>query len=206
MVYYVDQKPLEPMVRLVLPWTELQNLTALMNHLQVANGQTDMCRPDVYSSDEFKMYQFKVRRCPFGRGNHDWTDCPFLHPGEKARRRDPKRYVYSSKPCTEFRKHGQCENGDTCQFAHGVFESWLHPEKYKTQLCRDGLACGRKVCFFAHFPGELRGDNCVVVSSPKSVFSPPESPLMEMRAKMAGLKLKEVEDEPDVDWVSELVD
>ncbi|KAF2283250.1 hypothetical protein GH714_043602 [Hevea brasiliensis] len=43
---------------------------------------------DPYSSDHFRMYEFKVRRCNRSR-SHDWTDCPFAHPGEKARRRDP---------------------------------------------------------------------------------------------------------------------
>lgn len=45
---------------------------------------------EAYSSDEFRMYEFKVRRCVRTR-THDWTDCPFAHPGEKARRRDPHR-------------------------------------------------------------------------------------------------------------------
>ena len=29
---------------------------------------------------------------------------------------------------------GTCSKGDQCAFAHGVFESWLHPSKYKTQV------------------------------------------------------------------------
>lgn len=40
---------------------------------------------DIYSCDQFRMYEFKVRRCMRGR-SHDWTECPFAHPGEKARR------------------------------------------------------------------------------------------------------------------------
>ncbi|CAL9061159.1 unnamed protein product, partial [Musa banksii] len=109
---------------------------------------------DVYSSDEFRMYEFKVRRCARGR-SHDWTECPFAHPGEKARRRDPRKYHYSGAACPDFRKGG-CKRGDACEFAHGVFECWLHPARYRTQPCKDGTACRRRVCFFAHTPDQLR--------------------------------------------------
>ncbi|GJN35827.1 hypothetical protein PR202_gb24637 [Eleusine coracana subsp. coracana] len=80
---------------------------------------------DAYACDEFRMYEFKVRRCARGR-SHDWTDCPFAHPGEKARRRDPRRFHYSGAACPDFRKGG-CKRGDGCEFAHGVFECWLPP-------------------------------------------------------------------------------
>ncbi len=45
---------------------------------------------------------------------------------------------------------GTCKRGELCPFAHGVFEAWLHPARYRTQACRDGAACGRPICFFAH--------------------------------------------------------
>uniref|UniRef100_A0A0A9E0J0 C3H1-type domain-containing protein n=1 Tax=Arundo donax TaxID=35708 RepID=A0A0A9E0J0_ARUDO len=109
---------------------------------------------DAYACDEFRMYEFKVRRCARGR-SHDWTDCPYAHPGEKARRRDPRRYHYSGAACPDFRKGG-CKRGDACEFAHGVFECWLHPARYRTQPCKDGTACRRRVCFFAHTPDQLR--------------------------------------------------
>ena len=32
----------------------------------------------------------------------------------------------------------------------------LHPNRYRTQLCKDTLACNRPVCFFAHSLAELR--------------------------------------------------
>ncbi|XP_017701864.3 zinc finger CCCH domain-containing protein 2-like [Phoenix dactylifera] len=110
---------------------------------------------DTYSCDEFRMYEFKVRRCMRGR-SHDWTDCPFAHPGEKARRRDPRRYHYSGAICPDFRRSGACPRGDFCEFAHGVFECWLHPARYRTMPCKDGRRCRRKVCFFAHCPRQLR--------------------------------------------------
>lgn len=109
---------------------------------------------DAYSCDEFRMYEFKVRRCMRGR-SHDWTECPFAHPGEKARRRDPRRFHYSGTACPDFRK-GSCRRGDACEFAHGVFECWLHPARYRTQPCKDGRNCRRRVCFFAHTPEQLR--------------------------------------------------
>ncbi|KNA11744.1 hypothetical protein SOVF_132290 [Spinacia oleracea] len=110
---------------------------------------------DPYSSDEFRMYEFKVRKCTRSR-SHDWTDCPFSHPGEKARRRDPRRFHYSGTVCPEYRRSGSCSRGDECEFAHGVFECWLHPARYRTEACKDGKNCKRKVCFFAHSPRELR--------------------------------------------------
>lgn len=109
---------------------------------------------DPYSSDHFRMYEFKVRKCNRSR-SHDWTDCPFAHPGEKARRRDPRRYHYSGTVCSEFRK-GHCSKGDNCEFSHGVFECWLHPSRYRTEACKDGKNCKRKVCFFAHSSRQLR--------------------------------------------------
>ncbi|PKU82144.1 zinc finger CCCH domain-containing protein 2 [Dendrobium catenatum] len=109
---------------------------------------------DKYSSDEFRMYEFKIRRCTRSR-SHDWTECPYAHPGEKARRRDPRNHQYSGVACPDFRK-GNCKKGDTCEFAHGVFECWLHPARYRTQHCKDGTACRRRVCFFAHTPEQLR--------------------------------------------------
>ncbi|KAJ8749350.1 hypothetical protein K2173_018838 [Erythroxylum novogranatense] len=109
---------------------------------------------DPYSSDHFRMYEFKVRRCTRSR-SHDWTDCPFAHPGEKARRRDPRRYHYSGTVCPQFRR-GTCSRGENCEFSHGVFECWLHPSRYRTEACKDGKNCNRKVCFFAHSPRQLR--------------------------------------------------
>ncbi|KAH1128081.1 hypothetical protein GYH30_016578 [Glycine max] len=109
---------------------------------------------DPYASDQFRMFEFKVRRCSRSR-SHDWTDCPFVHPGEKARRRDPRRFYYSGTVCPEFRRR-QCDRGDACEFSHGVFECWLHPSRYRTEACKDGKNCKRKVCFFAHTPRQLR--------------------------------------------------
>lgn len=109
---------------------------------------------DAFSCDDFRMFEFKVRKCVRAR-SHDWTECPFAHPGEKARRRDPRKCHYSGTACPEFRK-GACKRGDACEYAHGVFECWLHPARYRTQPCKDGTRCRRRVCFFAHTPEQLR--------------------------------------------------
>ncbi|XP_071911068.1 zinc finger CCCH domain-containing protein 20-like [Coffea arabica] len=153
---------------------------------------------DAYSCDHFRMFEFKVRKCMRGR-SHDWTECPYAHPGEKARRRDPRKYHYSGTACPDFRK-GSCKKGDACEFAHGVFECWLHPARYRTQPCKDGLNCKRRVCFFAHSPEQLRvlspradsydgsphrlalegsfGKALQFMSSPESGSPPSESPPM----------------------------
>ncbi|KAK4377938.1 hypothetical protein RND71_004234 [Anisodus tanguticus] len=122
---------------------------------------------DIYSSDEFRMFSFKIRPCSRAY-SHDWTECPFLHPGENARRRDLRKYHYSCVPCPEFRK-GACQRGDMCEYAHGVFECWLHPAQYRTRLCKDGIDCNRRVCFFAHKQVELRP---LYVSTGSAVPSP----------------------------------
>ncbi|CAL0334995.1 unnamed protein product [Lupinus luteus] len=118
----------------------------------------DLSLPDIkdgiYSTDEFRMYTFKVKPCSRAY-SHDWTECPFVHPCENARRRDPVKYQYSCVPCPEFRK-GLCSKGDACEYAHGIFECWLHPAQYRTRLCKDESGCTRRVCFFAHKLEELR--------------------------------------------------
>eukprot|EP00245_Coleochaete_scutata_P007104 TRINITY_DN22199_c0_g1_i1.p1 TRINITY_DN22199_c0_g1~~TRINITY_DN22199_c0_g1_i1.p1 ORF type:complete len:629 (-),score=87.12 TRINITY_DN22199_c0_g1_i1:1143-3029(-) len=130
---------------------------------------------DVYGCDEFRMFEFKVRRCMRGR-SHDWTECPFAHPGEKARRRDPRRFHYSGTACPDFRK-GTCRRGDACEYAHGVFECWLHPARYRTQPCKDGRNCRRRVCFFAHAQEQLRLLPAAAAAASLSVLrSPPSQP------------------------------
>ncbi|PIA53584.1 hypothetical protein AQUCO_00900279v1 [Aquilegia coerulea] len=136
----------------------------------------------IYATDEFRMFSFKVRPCSRAY-SHDWTECPFVHPGENARRRDPRKFHYSCVPCPEFRK-GACRRGDLCEYAHGVFECWLHPAQYRTRLCKDGTSCMRRVCFFAHTTEELRP---LYVSTGSAVPSPRSaaSAAMEMAAALS---------------------
>ncbi|KAL7126115.1 hypothetical protein ABFS83_14G164400 [Erythranthe nasuta] len=137
-------------------------------------------RNSIYSSDEFRMFSFKVRPCSRAY-SHDWTECPFVHPGENARRRDPRKFHYSCVPCPDFRK-GACRRGDMCEYAHGVFECWLHPAQYRTRLCKDGTSCGRQVCFFAHTHEELRP---LYVSTGSGVPSPRSATFMDMAAALS---------------------
>lgn len=71
-------------------------------------------------------------------------------------RRDPLTVPYSSTMCTYIQRGQTCPQGDTCPFAHSIFESWLHPTRFRTKLCKFGTRCTRPVCFFAHSPQELR--------------------------------------------------
>lgn len=105
-------------------------------------------------TDEFRMFGYKVARCP-KRFAHDWRSCPYAHPTENARRRDPREVLYCAIPCPDY-KQGFCIRGEACPYAHGVYEAWLHPSRYRTQLCKDGPSCRRPVCFFAHRLEELR--------------------------------------------------
>ena len=59
-----------------------------------------------YSTDDFRMFQFKVARCS-KRYVHDWRACPFAHPTENARRRDPRVVQYLPIPCPDY-KRGIC--------------------------------------------------------------------------------------------------
>lgn len=86
---------------------------------------------------------YKVLLCT-RRAPHEWKSCPYAHPGELVRRR-PLECGYSPVPCPSLRNGSTCPRGDECRFAHGCFETWLHPERYRTQMCSDGAACKRKV-------------------------------------------------------------
>ncbi|KAL4383293.1 hypothetical protein GQ457_15G007430 [Hibiscus cannabinus] len=119
---------------------------------------------EIYGSDEFRMYGYKIKRCP-RMYSHDWMNCPYTHQGERAERRDPRKYPYIPIICLDYRD-GVCLKGDNCQLAHGVFEYWLHPAKYRTRICTEGRFCTRKVCFFAHSPDQLRSEP--TFNSPKS--------------------------------------
>ncbi|KAI8463308.1 MAG: hypothetical protein J3K34DRAFT_381029, partial [Monoraphidium minutum] len=102
------------------------------------------------------MFSWKVVDCPFEELEHDWGACPFAHEGEKARRRSPATHPYQAACCPDVRRRGRCPRGDSCPFAHSVFELHLHPAKFRIKMCRDGTDCTRKICFFAHSPPELR--------------------------------------------------
>ncbi|KAM3371768.1 hypothetical protein ACQJBY_018931 [Aegilops geniculata] len=146
-------------------------------------------------SEDFWLYEYKVRRCPQPY-SHDWTACPYAHKGERARRRDPRRFNYVAISCPEYRAnahaHAQlalagaghppptCARGLRCRYAHGVFELWLHPSRFRTRKCEAGTRCQRRICFFAHFTRELRGEDPVAAFAaaavPPSTFAMPRTP------------------------------
>jgi hypothetical protein len=140
-------------------------------------------------SEDFWVHVYKVRRCPQPI-SHNWTACPYAHTGERARRRDPRRFHYAAVSCPEYRGleraqlaagGGQlpmgCRRGLRCRYAHGVFELWLHPSRFRTRMCEAGPRCPRPICFFAHFAGELRGDhNIAATAVPLPMISLPRAP------------------------------
>ncbi|KAG9452165.1 hypothetical protein H6P81_005069 [Aristolochia fimbriata] len=188
-----------------------------------------------WESDEFRMYAFKIKRCPKNRA-HDWTQCPYAHRGEKARRRDPSKFHYTGIACPDFRHGSSCPRGDSCEFAHGVFEFWLHPARYRTRACKAGRYCQRKVCFFAHTPEQLRsGTKYVCHCAAAAAAMPPTSAPPDadnagagteqqqlcwdfLDAALGGMRIGDdahhrhainfggdTSDTPDIDWVWELL-
>lgn len=71
-------------------------------------------------------------------------------------------------PCIGQMQEGACPRREACPYAHNVFEYWLHPTRYRTQLCNDDNRCKRRICFFAHTLEELRVPSC-------KPFVPPEA-------------------------------
>ncbi|KAJ0715457.1 putative ankyrin repeat-containing domain-containing protein [Helianthus annuus] len=146
----------------VLPLSETETETELEPGPELDMSKReypiDPSLPDIknsiYSTDEFRMYSFKVRPCSRAY-SHDWT-----------------------------------EGGDMCEYAHGVFECWLHPAQYRTRLCKDGPGCNRRVCFFAHTRDELRPlfvSTGSVVGSPRSSGGPSALDFAAAMSLMPGL-------------------
>lgn len=111
---------------------------------------------EAQATAEFIMFSWKVVECPTVDAGHDWTTCPWAHPGEKARRRSPRNHSYQAACCPDVRRRGRCPRGEACPWAHSVFELYLHPSRFRTRMCRDGTSCTRAMCFFAHTDNELR--------------------------------------------------
>jgi hypothetical protein len=36
-----------------------------------------------------------------------------------------------------------CPQGDACPYAHNIYEYWLHPNRFRTTMCKEGLSCTR---------------------------------------------------------------
>ena len=104
-------------------------------------------------SDDFLHVRVQGSACSRTRA-HDWTECPFTHPGEKARRGTRGGSTTAARRAPSFGK-GRAAGGRLRVRARRL-ECWLHPSRYRTQLCKDGLQCARRACFFAHASHQLR--------------------------------------------------
>ena len=134
------------------------------------DSETDSQNSAIFETDDFKIWCMKVIPCT-KRFVHDWTVCPFAHTGEKAVRRDPRKFTYTGIACPDMKGSGECIRGDACPYAHNVFEYWLHPTRYRTQLCKDGPMCKRSICFFAHDLKQLRTPDTKPYVSPEQLAS-----------------------------------
>jgi hypothetical protein len=61
----------------------------------------------MHRTDNFMMYGFKVAMCT-RQGRHPWSECPYAHPTENARRRDPRLFSYSCVECPAYRCANAC--------------------------------------------------------------------------------------------------
>ena len=52
----------------------------------------------------------QVERCTT-HCKHDWKKCPFSHPTENARRRDPRVHNYIPESCPNYKELGACSWG-----------------------------------------------------------------------------------------------
>ncbi|KAL6771529.1 hypothetical protein ACKKBG_A26735 [Auxenochlorella protothecoides x Auxenochlorella symbiontica] len=138
-----------------------------------------------YESDEFRMWEMKVTPCSQAAA-HDWMTCPFAHAGEKAVRRAPRTHDYTGIACPDMKRNNSCPRGDRCPYSHNVFEYWLHPTRYRTQLCNDGPACRRRPCFFAHSLEQLRQSDVRPFVSPQALARVDQEVATEKGGRRAG--------------------
>lgn len=104
------------------------------------------------------MFCYKILPCK-KTFRHDWRVCPFAHGDETAKRRDPRAFKYTGVICPDAKKGRSCPRGDDCPCTHSLFEYWLHPTRFKTEICSRGSRCNRPFCFFAHKQSEIRKPN-----------------------------------------------
>uniref|UniRef100_A0A383W1P1 C3H1-type domain-containing protein n=1 Tax=Tetradesmus obliquus TaxID=3088 RepID=A0A383W1P1_TETOB len=130
---------------------------------------------DMTRSAEELMAGFKVLPCSLKHW-HNWTTCFYLHPSERARRRNPLTHSYAAVMCPDMQKQGSCAKGDACSQCHNLFEYHMHPDRYRTVMCTDGAACQRQFCFFAHNATELRVPSSAAKCQAQDSMSQPASP------------------------------
>lgn len=69
---------------------------------QMDQSYESTIRDPKFRTDNFMMYGFKIAQCS-RQGRHPWCSCPFAHPTENARRRDPRLYNYTCNECQSYR-------------------------------------------------------------------------------------------------------
>lgn len=103
--------------------------------------------------------------------------CPNYHTSFD-KRRSPKRFSYLSVPCKfafdlsqrKFTRPDKCPQGENCRFAHTKYESYYHPQFYKTQLC----------CYYATSGVCKRGMLCAYVHDGNETATPTQECSLEM--------------------------
>jgi hypothetical protein len=85
-----------------------------------------------------------------GRTLPAWRCSPCrLQVGCSRQRLDLRPNTHPCPPIAELQGRS-CPGGDACPYTHSVQEYWLHPDRFKTQMCKNGSSCTRPLCFFAH--------------------------------------------------------
>ena len=95
------------------------------------------------------------------------------------------------------KKDSCCTLGEQCPYAHNVFEYWLHPTRYRTQMCNDGESCRRKICFFAHKEEELRVPETKPFVAPEMLASAAAN-MASMDRLMEDTSMAQVVPQPDI--------
>ncbi|WIA38529.1 hypothetical protein OEZ86_001848 [Tetradesmus obliquus] len=142
--------------------TQLRSDAVAQHQFQVAsllqdNGLIDEYneKDGMFDQDSYRMALFKVLPCQ-KQTQHDWSCCPYAHPNERSRRRCLMVQPYLARVCPDMQTKGECPRGEGCAMTHSMFEYWMHPQRYRTKMCREGAECPRHYCFFAHSPDQLR--------------------------------------------------
>nr|XP_024397833.1 zinc finger CCCH domain-containing protein 35-like [Physcomitrium patens] len=92
--------------------------------------------------------------------SHDWTEGPFAHPGEKARRCNPRRYEDSETACREFRKRELSERRCVRVWVHLSIEYWLHLAGYLDAAVQGWAELASSSVVFGAYVGAATVDAC----------------------------------------------
>ncbi|GAA0162112.1 hypothetical protein LIER_18279 [Lithospermum erythrorhizon] len=109
--------------------------------------------PMMIDYNETMMNVYKIKRCP-NEEPHDLARCLYTHIGDIYRR---DHSLYYPEYCTSKLNHNSvCIMGDRCRFAHGPYEYFYHPGRYRTEYCNFGVDCNTIGCPFVHNSSQFR--------------------------------------------------